>query len=203
LGLVSLPIRTKYFQPTKENTISYQEIIRAWKDEEHRLSLSVVLPEHPAGLIALADAELDDDAAGGLPRITNIRPVRTFIVSLPRVRTSVPSSIGNGSPHLSYMTGARRFTQRDRELGTFRAGEEDLPQSEYCRHRAWAALITVLVIAGCAVGSACFISGSPGDSSDGYIEGVGEQQDLMPTANHVPEGQSVEYSTTPPTSGDH
>ena len=48
--------------------MSYRDIIRAWKDEEYRLSLSeeqrAVLPEHPAGLIELADAELDD-AAGG------------------------------------------------------------------------------------------------------------------------------------------
>jgi hypothetical protein len=89
-----------------------------------------------------------------------------------------------------------------------------LPQSKHRRRCAWAdsgshrsttssALIAVLVIAGFAVSSACFVLGSPGGSSDGYVEGVGEQQDLMPTANHVPEGQSVEYSTTPPTSGDH
>ena len=39
------------------------EIIRAWKDEEYRLSLSAEqraqLPEHPAGLIELTDAELE------------------------------------------------------------------------------------------------------------------------------------------------
>ena len=33
--------------------------------------------------------------------------------------------------------------------------------------------------------------------------GPGEEADIMPTRNHVPEGQSVAYSTTPPTSGDH
>lgn len=42
------------------------DIIRAWKDEEYRLSLSdaerALLPEHPAGLIDLTDADLD--AAG-------------------------------------------------------------------------------------------------------------------------------------------
>ena len=71
---------------------------------------------------------------------------------------------------------------------------------------AVSALIAVLVIAGFAVGSAGFGLGghfSQGGSSDQYVEGVGEQQDLMPTANHVAEGQNVEYSTTPPTSGDH
>jgi mersacidin/lichenicidin family type 2 lantibiotic len=48
--------------------MSKRDIIRAWKDEEYRLSLSeaerALLPEHPAGLIELADAELDH-AAGG------------------------------------------------------------------------------------------------------------------------------------------
>ncbi len=36
-----------------------------------------------------------------------------------------------------------------------------------------------------------------------YVEGVGVSQTLMPTANHLPESQTVRYSTTPPTSGDH
>ena len=48
--------------------MSYLDIIRAWKDEEYQLRLSeeqrAVLPEHPAGLIELADAELDDVAGG-------------------------------------------------------------------------------------------------------------------------------------------
>ena len=43
--------------------MSYQEIIRAWKDEVYRLSLSeeqrAQLPENPAGLIELTDTELD------------------------------------------------------------------------------------------------------------------------------------------------
>jgi mersacidin/lichenicidin family type 2 lantibiotic len=38
------------------------DIIRAWKDEEYRLSLSeaerALLPAHPAGLIELTDAQL-------------------------------------------------------------------------------------------------------------------------------------------------
>jgi mersacidin/lichenicidin family type 2 lantibiotic len=45
-------------------------VIRAWKDEEHRLSLSqaerALLPEHPAGVIDLTDAEMGS-AAGGRP----------------------------------------------------------------------------------------------------------------------------------------
>jgi mersacidin/lichenicidin family type 2 lantibiotic len=39
------------------------DIIRAWKDEDYRLSLSeaerALLPAHPAGLIELTDVELD------------------------------------------------------------------------------------------------------------------------------------------------
>lgn len=32
---------------------------------------------------------------------------------------------------------------------------------------------------------------------------VGNQHKIMRTRNHIPEGTAVEYSTTPPTSGDH
>jgi mersacidin/lichenicidin family type 2 lantibiotic len=52
----------------KENTMSYRDIIRAWKGKEYQRSLSeeqhVVLPESPAGLIELEDVDLDN-AAGG------------------------------------------------------------------------------------------------------------------------------------------
>ncbi|HEX6292734.1 MAG TPA: mersacidin/lichenicidin family type 2 lantibiotic [Herpetosiphonaceae bacterium] len=48
--------------------MSIENIIRAWKDEEYRASLSeterAALPEHPAGLVELTDEELDL-AAGG------------------------------------------------------------------------------------------------------------------------------------------
>jgi mersacidin/lichenicidin family type 2 lantibiotic len=44
------------------------DIVRAWKNEEYRLSLSnaerAVLPENPAGSIELTDAELGS-ASGG------------------------------------------------------------------------------------------------------------------------------------------
>ncbi len=50
----------------------HSDIIRAWKDEEYRLSLSdaerALLPDHPAGLIDLGDADLD--MAGGGRRNT-------------------------------------------------------------------------------------------------------------------------------------
>ncbi len=39
------------------------EIVRGWKDEDYRLSLSnaeqALLPDHPAGLIELTDADLN------------------------------------------------------------------------------------------------------------------------------------------------
>jgi mersacidin/lichenicidin family type 2 lantibiotic len=48
--------------------MSIQDIIRAWKDEDYRLSLSeaerALLPEHPAGLIELTGAELDGVGGG-------------------------------------------------------------------------------------------------------------------------------------------
>lgn len=46
--------------------MSNEEIIRAWKDEEYRLSLSeserATLPVNPAGIIELTDADLADVA---------------------------------------------------------------------------------------------------------------------------------------------
>jgi len=46
------------------------DIIRAWKDEEYRLSLTeaerAALPKHPAGLVELNGAEIEG-AAGGKP----------------------------------------------------------------------------------------------------------------------------------------
>jgi mersacidin/lichenicidin family type 2 lantibiotic len=42
--------------------MSHKNIIRAWKDEAYRLSLSeaelAALPEHPAGVVELGEAEL-------------------------------------------------------------------------------------------------------------------------------------------------
>jgi len=48
--------------------MSSKNIIRAWKDEDYRLSLSeaerALLPEHPAGLIELSGAEMDGVGGG-------------------------------------------------------------------------------------------------------------------------------------------
>ena len=64
-------------------------------------------------------------------------------------------------------------------------------------------IIAVLVIASFAFAS---FSGGGGHAGTGdaneFVEGVGVEQDLT-SAVHLPEGQSIEYSTNPPTSGDH
>ena len=39
--------------------------------------------------------------------------------------------------------------------------------------------------------------------ANSYVEGLGVQHEIMRTAFHVPDNQSVRYSTNPPTSGDH
>lgn len=48
------------------------DVIRGWKDEEYRQSLSheqkAMLPDHPAGVIELSDEELD--VAGGTTTTT-------------------------------------------------------------------------------------------------------------------------------------
>ena len=67
-------------------------------------------------------------------------------------------------------------------------------------------VIAVLVIASFAFAS---FSGGGGGGNAGtgnaneFVEGVGVEQDIMSTKDHLPEGQSVVYSTSPPTSGDH
>ncbi len=49
--------------------MSLEQIIRAWKDADYRASLSdderEQLPEHPAGLVELTDADLSIAAGGG------------------------------------------------------------------------------------------------------------------------------------------
>ena len=67
-------------------------------------------------------------------------------------------------------------------------------------------IIAVLVIAGFVIADLPFfrqgIAPDIGSSRD-YVEGVGQLQEEMPSRIHVPDGQTVAYSTTPPTSGDH
>jgi mersacidin/lichenicidin family type 2 lantibiotic len=63
----------------QEKNMSQREIIRAWKDEEYRQSLSEterhLLPEHPAGLLELTDLQFDAAAGGGSPyALTLVEP---------------------------------------------------------------------------------------------------------------------------------
>ena len=48
--------------------MTHLDIIRAWKDEDYRLSLSdaerALLPAHPAGLITLTDTQLEHVGGG-------------------------------------------------------------------------------------------------------------------------------------------
>jgi mersacidin/lichenicidin family type 2 lantibiotic len=63
--------------------MSNKNIIRAWKDEEFRLSLTeaerALLPQNPAGLIELSGIELDQVKGGYFPPHTanacNVRSV--------------------------------------------------------------------------------------------------------------------------------
>jgi mersacidin/lichenicidin family type 2 lantibiotic len=56
--------------------VKKKDVIRAWKDLEFRQSLApaqrALLPEHPAGLVELADAQLDQAAGGNHPGTWNI-----------------------------------------------------------------------------------------------------------------------------------
>ena len=70
------------------------------------------------------------------------------------------------------------------------------------------AIIAVLVIAGFAIGGLGGGGGGGGEIAavgryNGFQEGMGVQHPLMPTKDHVPDSQTVQYSTVPPTSGDH
>lgn len=51
--------------------MSSENIIRAWKDDEYRLSLTEVeraeLPVHPLGPVELQDVALDGAAGGWIP----------------------------------------------------------------------------------------------------------------------------------------
>jgi mersacidin/lichenicidin family type 2 lantibiotic len=64
--------------------MSQQNIIRAWKDEAYRRSLSeaarALLPVNPAGLIELTDAELGA-IDGGLPALTRINEVCEYTIN--------------------------------------------------------------------------------------------------------------------------
>ena len=73
---------------------------------------------------------------------------------------------------------------------------------------AASAIIAVLVIGGFAIGGTNFQRGAQTGSAQGYVEGVGVEQQFMPVGPsglnaHVSQNQTVSYNTNPPTSGDH
>ena len=64
-----------------------ERIIRAWKDEEYRAGLSEaerqLLPAHPAGIVEIPEAEMDDVAGGTISWTCTVGKICTeFIVSL-------------------------------------------------------------------------------------------------------------------------
>jgi hypothetical protein len=64
-------------------------------------------------------------------------------------------------------------------------------------------VIAVLVIGGFAVGGLSLGGGGAGTGKHSqYVAGLGEQQPIISSA-HVDRGETVEYSSFPPTSGDH
>ena len=70
---------------------------------------------------------------------------------------------------------------------------------------AASAIIAVLVIAGFAVGGLAGGRGGGGTSTGSdsqFVEGVGIQQPFL-GQNHEIEGQTIEYTSFPPTTGDH
>ena len=92
-----------------------------------------------------------------------------------------------------------------------RSGRVPTPAANPPRKRAnpWyiaaAIVVAILVIGGfIAEGLVGILPNNSGvGGSKEYVEGIGEQQEIMPTKNHVPDGRRVDYNTTPPTSGDH
>jgi hypothetical protein len=65
-------------------------------------------------------------------------------------------------------------------------------------------IIAVLVIASFALTSMMNNGGgNDSENTDGYVEGVGTQVEIINGWTHVDEGVSVTYTTAPPASGDH
>jgi mersacidin/lichenicidin family type 2 lantibiotic len=62
-------------QQRKDHSMSYTDIIRAWKDEAYRLSLGeteqALLPENPAGRLELTESELGA-VVGGLKDLSYV-----------------------------------------------------------------------------------------------------------------------------------
>ena len=74
--------------------MSRSEVIRAWRDEEYRLSLSEAeraeLPAHPAGLIELQDADLEGVAGARGTHQCSIRSVCVQVQCYSRPGSTCP-----------------------------------------------------------------------------------------------------------------
>ncbi|HKQ78666.1 MAG TPA: mersacidin/lichenicidin family type 2 lantibiotic [Blastocatellia bacterium] len=68
-----------------------EEIIRSWKDEPSRLGMSdkelALLPDHPAGVIELTDAELDGVHGGSVITVCSFMLCETLITFCPTAIT--------------------------------------------------------------------------------------------------------------------
>lgn len=114
------------------------------------------------------------------------------------------------------MPESRRRTRRGRQVGRGSRDNDSLSMTRPRRRKtnywylAASATIAILVIAGFALGSVR-LGGGGGAASTGSsqqaVEGIGVRQLVMPDtyqgSPHVIEGDSVSYSTVPPTSGKH
>jgi mersacidin/lichenicidin family type 2 lantibiotic len=77
-----------------------EQTIRAWKDEDYRLSLSALelsaLPEHPAGLIELSDTDINTVAGQTTPIApTAIVAIVTLAFCVPIVTVAVSLILGD------------------------------------------------------------------------------------------------------------
>lgn len=70
---------------------------------------------------------------------------------------------------------------------------------------AGAILIAVLVIGSFGLTTIPFGGGGAHEtgSADQFVPGIGAQQTIMPSREHVPDGVTVEYNTVPASSGEH
>jgi hypothetical protein len=110
---------------------------------------------------------------------------------------------------------SKHRTRRGRRVGRGSRSNDSLSLTRPRRRRtnpwylAASVTIAILVIGGFALGSVNLGGGSgraPTGDSDQFEEGVGVAQPVMANVYpnpHVPEGETVSYSTTPPTSGKH
>ena len=113
------------------------------------------------------------------------------------------------------MPESRRRRRRGRVVQRGTAGDASLSMTRPRRRKpnywyiAASVIIAILVIAGFVVADlGPRQSDARMGSSSEYVEGVGVKQELMPVGPsglnaHVADGQTVEYNTNPPTSGDH